>query len=75
MPAIVRAHGNKCHICGKKVNMRLKDGPMMPSMDHVVPLALGGWHDLLNLRVAHFECNRIKSDKYSGQLMLTYHAD
>lgn len=70
--AIALAHGCKCHICGKKVNMRLKDGPMMPSMDHVVPLALGGWHDLLNLRVTHWQCNVIKSDKYSGQLMLTY---
>lgn len=71
MNAIIMAHGSKCHICGTNVDMTLKRGPMMPSMDHVVPLSLGGWHDLLNLRVAHHICNSRKSNKFSGQLMLT----
>jgi len=75
LKAIVRAHGSICHICGVQVLIGVKGGPMMPTMDHVVPLALGGWHDLLNLRVAHFICNSRKSDKYSGQLMLTYNAE
>ena len=63
---VIAKHGRKCHICGKRIGL-----DEILTLDHVVPLALGGWHDLTNLRPAHFLCNSLKSAKYSGQLMLT----
>jgi hypothetical protein len=67
---VVAAHGSKCHICGKNVDLTLSNGSMSATLDHVVPLCLGGWHDLINLRVAHMLCNSKKSGNYIGQLML-----
>ena len=68
---IVKAHGRRCHICNEMVSLGCKEGPQAATVDHVVPLALGGWHDLINLRITHKICNSIKSDTFSGQLMLT----
>ena len=46
--------GWKCHICGKKVNKRLKHPhPMSASLDHIVPLAKGGKHERRNTALAH----------------------
>lgn len=43
-----------CCICGKKVSERDF------SLDHTIPLALGGSHSQENLRVAHLRCNQLK---------------
>ena len=67
---VLNAHGKKCHICGSKVDDSTTNQPLSATMDHVVPLALGGWHDLCNLRPAHHACNSLKGASYSGQLML-----
>lgn len=42
-----------CHICQQYI-------ARYPSIDHVVPLTLGGDHVPYNLRVAHAECNSAK---------------
>lgn len=54
-----------CGICGKPVDMSLKNPhPMAPTVDHIIPVSKGGHpSDLSNLQLAHRCCNREKSDK------------
>lgn len=53
-----------CGICGKPVDFSLKfPDPMSPTIDHIIPVAKGGHpSDIDNLQLAHFYCNRQKSD-------------
>jgi 5-methylcytosine-specific restriction endonuclease McrA len=34
-----------------------------PSVDHIIPRALGGTHDPENLQLTHLVCNLIKHDR------------
>lgn len=54
-----------CGICGKEVDMNLKyPHPLSKCIDHIIPIAKGGHpSDLDNLQLAHWTCNRQKSDK------------
>lgn len=54
-----------CGICGKPVDKSLKyPHPLSPCVDHIIPVAKGGHpSDLENLQLAHWTCNRQKSDK------------
>lgn len=54
-----------CGICGKPVDFGLKyPHPLSPCIDHIIPVAKGGHpSDLDNLQLAHWCCNRQKSDK------------
>ena len=54
-----------CGICGKPVDFQKKyPHPMSPSIDHIIPVAKGGHpSDPDNLQLAHWTCNRQKSDK------------
>lgn len=54
-----------CGICGKPVDKSLRyPHPLSPCVDHIVPIARGGHpSDLDNLQLAHWTCNRQKSDK------------
>lgn len=56
---------NICGICGKQVDMSLKNGdPLAPCVDHIIPINKGGHPSALdNLQLAHWTCNRQKSDK------------
>ena len=56
---------NTCGICGQQVDMQVKAGePMSPCVDHIIPINKGGHpSDLANLQLAHWHCNRQKSDK------------
>jgi len=56
---------NVCGICGKPVDVSLKyPHPLSPVIDHIVPVAKGGHpSDIDNLQLAHWQCNRYKSDK------------
>ena len=59
-----------CGICGKPVDKSLKyPHPLSPTVDHIIPLAKGGHpSDLANLQLAHFCCNRQKSDKLAPRV-------
>ena len=54
-----------CGICGRPVDMSLKyPDPLAPCIDHIIPVAKGGHpSDIENLQLAHWTCNRQKSDK------------
>jgi 5-methylcytosine-specific restriction endonuclease McrA len=47
-----------CGICGEPVDRTLRfPDKMSPSLDHVIPLSLGGEHSPANSRIAHWICN------------------
>lgn len=54
-----------CGICGKPVDFKLKyPHPLSACIDHIVPINKGGHpSDINNLQLAHWTCNRNKSDK------------
>lgn len=56
---------NVCGICHRPVNFSLKSpDPMSAVVDHIIPVAKGGHpSDIDNLQLAHWTCNRQKSDK------------
>lgn len=54
-----------CALCGKSVDMSLKfPHPLSKTVDHIIPVSRGGNpSDISNLQLAHFCCNRQKSNK------------
>lgn len=54
-----------CGICGKPADFSLKyPHPMSACIDHIIPVSKGGHpSDIDNLQLAHWCCNRQKSDK------------
>lgn len=63
----IYATQDTCGICGMPVDKSLKyPDPMAPCIDHIIPIAKGGHpSDISNLQLAHWTCNRQKSDKLS----------
>ena len=58
-----------CGICGRPVDFSLKyPHPLSPCIDHIIPVAKNGHpSDIDNLQLAHWTCNRQKSDKLLRQ--------
>lgn len=54
-----------CALCGRPVDKTLKyPHPMSATIDHIIPIDRGGHpSDIENLQLAHFACNRAKSNK------------
>ena len=54
-----------CGICGNPVDFKQKyPHPLSPCIDHIIPIAKGGHpSDIDNMQLAHWTCNRQKSDK------------
>jgi hypothetical protein len=60
-----------CHLCNQKIDKTLTGrNPLMPSLDHVLPLSKGGEHSNKNVRISHLRCNLKKNNKVVGELML-----
>lgn len=56
--------GTTCGICQTDVDMTLRyPDPGTPSVDHIIPRALGGTNEPSNLQLAHVWCNQVKSDR------------
>ena len=54
----------RCMLCGEPLAMAEQvPHPLAPTIDHVIPLARGGWHAPDNVQAAHFLCNSRKSDR------------
>ena len=63
--------GWRCGLCGKKVNRTLAyPHPRSPSLDHIVPLSLGGRHASENVQISHLECNHAKGNRGGGEQLL-----
>ena len=62
---IIFATQTVCGICGKPVDFSLKfPDPMSATCDHIIPIDKGGDPSSIdNLQLAHFCCNRAKSDE------------
>lgn len=64
---VFAADGWRCHRCGRKTDQsKTVPHPRAPTVDHLVPLALGGTHEPANCRTAHFKCNYEKGDRLAG---------
>ena len=61
-----------CGICGKPVDFSLRyPHPLAATVDHIIPIAKGGHpSDLDNLQLAHWTCNRQKSDKLNTRAVV-----
>lgn len=58
----------RCGICRRKVNPKLTyPHPNSASLDHVIPMSLGGPHLHHNVQCSHLQCNVDKSNGGSGE--------
>lgn len=62
--AIYERDGGICGICGKPVERSAM------SLDHIIPVSLGGPHAPHNLRLTHVRCNKARGNRGAGQLKL-----
>jgi 5-methylcytosine-specific restriction endonuclease McrA len=58
---IFERDNQKCHLCGKKV--KRSDA----SIDHLIPISLGGEHSLCNVALAHRSCNSRKNNRPANE--------
>ncbi len=56
-----RLQGELCPICGAHLADDTESEHWRPTLEHVIPKALGGWDAVGNLLVAHALCNRRKA--------------
>ncbi len=65
---------NVCQLCGQLVDWDDYEvidsvvicGNNYPSIDHIIPISLGGVHAWDNVQLAHRVCNSCKSNRYIG---------
>lgn len=62
---LAQRDGTDCSICGDAIDMTLRRPESIwgPSVDHVIPRALGGTDEPPNLALAHYWCNAVKNDR------------
>ena len=62
--AILRKTATVCALCGMPFDKSLKyPNPMSISIDHIMPVTLGGRSTLDNLQATHLICNKEKGKK------------
>lgn len=56
-----------CYLCRFRVSRNSsRNDPLRPTLDHVVPIARGGRHEMANLKTAHLFCNTSKGARRVG---------
>lgn len=61
---VIERNGGICHICGKQIDLTLKSPHKKSfSIDHIIPVSLGGNDTLDNVLPAHRNCNSSKGTK------------
>lgn len=61
---ILNRDGWTCGICNKRIDRRRKfPDPKSASIDHIVPLSVGGADVPANVQAAHWECNIAKGNR------------
>lgn len=64
-----RTGSSDCALCGERVDHSLRfPDPHSGSVDHILPVAHGGTHDLDNLQLAHLVCNMRKGSRVPDEL-------
>ena len=54
-----------CHICNNEIDKTLRrPHPLAATIDHKIPLSLGGLHSWDNVAPAHLRCNELKGSSY-----------
>jgi 5-methylcytosine-specific restriction endonuclease McrA len=57
---LLQTQGDCCAICGGGFT---EDGEGVPTLEHVIPVAMGGAYGLGNVVLAHWACNNRKGDQ------------
>ena len=58
----------QCQLCHSPIDLRLKSpDPMSFSIDHIVPVSLGGTHTQATLQSSHLLCNSKRGNKPIGE--------
>lgn len=66
---VIKATCSCCAICGLPINYELNNPhPWSFTVDHIIPIALGGQTTQENLQPAHWRCNRVKGEKVALSL-------
>lgn len=64
LQVIIARDGMECHYCKREtVRWNGHYDPQMTTLDHVIPISLGGGHTMQNAVIACSECNTRKSNK------------
>ena len=65
---LVTRDGWTCWLCGEPIDPDAPEGSeRAASIDHIVPLSLGGNQRLRNLRLAHRSCNSLRGNSSRGR--------
>lgn len=63
----------RCHICGCRVSKDVElCSPRFATLDHLVPLSLGGEHSRANVATACFSCNSRKGNRLGGDQLALF---
>lgn len=67
--ALWAAQNGRCHYCNRRTKSpgHHNCGPAAATLDHVLPVALGGTADPVNLVVACLSCNSAKGDMHPAE--------
>ena len=67
---LLKKQNGICQLCGRPVDVSdrvgLRTGNNYPTVDHIVPISLGGSHTWDNVQLAHMICNSIKCANAAG---------
>lgn len=56
-----------CHLCGEKIPKSAQyPHPRYGSIDHIIPISLGGEHSYANTAASHLRCNIVKGNRAAG---------
>lgn len=71
--AILKKTATICALCGMPIDKSLRfPDPMSVSIDHIIPVALGGKSTLDNLQATHLICNKAKGTKVLSKASREY---
>ena len=67
---VFQRDGWRCQLCGCKIKRTKSYHPQQATVDHIVPLSVGGDHMYVNVQAACMACNSRKSGNAQGQMRL-----
>lgn len=62
--SLLKKYGPICQWCYRPINLNLVLNSMSFSIDHIIPVAIGGSNKLENLQPMHRVCNQQKAKRY-----------